>query len=53
MAVQYESYKFPCVLMTMSANFYEKPITEHGAKHCDHVRVSLQTSPENKIENAS
>lgn len=30
MAVQYESYKFPRMLTTMSANFYEKPITAHG-----------------------
>lgn len=33
MAVQYESYKFPCVLTTVSANFYEKPITERGTEN--------------------
>lgn len=53
MAVQYESYKFPCVLVTMSANFYEKPIVGHGTKQRDHFRVSRQTSPDNKTENAS
>nr|KAF6322532.1 hypothetical protein mPipKuh1_008530 [Pipistrellus kuhlii] len=31
MAGRYESYKFPRVPVTVSANFYEKPITEPGS----------------------